>query len=100
MELSSIIEKLKTVSDGYAAKFGIDRTDDWFILKIQEELGELASAHLKLTQRARVGDKTQDELEKNLEDEIADVIALTLLFAEHKKIDVAQALNNKWFKYL
>ena len=45
----------KRVSDVYANKFGIKRDDDWFILKIQEELGELTAAHLKLTQRARIG---------------------------------------------
>jgi NTP pyrophosphatase (non-canonical NTP hydrolase) len=76
------------------------RDDDWYIIKIQEELGELSSAYLKLTQRARIGEKTTQELEKNLEDEIADVIAMTLLFAKNKNIDVEKALNDKWFCHL
>lgn len=100
MNLKEIEKNLVQVSDSYAEKFGINRDGDWFVLKIQEELGELSAAHLKLTQRARIGQSSMEELEKNLEDEIADVIALTILFARHKGIDVEEALKNKWFKHL
>lgn len=100
MNLIEISNKLSAVSDIYAEKFNIRRDDDWFILKIQEELGELSSAYLKLTQRARVGEQTTNELEKNLEDEIADIIAMTLLFAKNKNIDVEKTLINKWFCHL
>ena len=100
MDLKEISEQLGKVSDIYAEKFKIRRDDDWFILKIQEELGELSSVYLKLTQRARIGHDTPAELEKNLRDEIADVIAMTLLFAKHRDIDVEQALKEKWFRYL
>lgn len=100
MNLKAITERLSKVSDIYAAKFEIRRDDDWFILKIQEELGELSSAYLKLTQRARTAQQTQAELEKNLRDEFSDVIAMTLLFAKHKNIDVEQAIKEKWFQYL
>jgi NTP pyrophosphatase (non-canonical NTP hydrolase) len=100
MNLTQITQKLEQVSDVYARKFNIRRDDDWFILKIQEELGELTSAHLKLSKRARTADATRADLEKNLQDEVADVLALTLLYAKHKGIDVDQALQNKWFKYL
>lgn len=100
MNLNEISERLSKVIDIYAEKFSIRRDNDWFVLKIQEELGELSCAHLKLTQRARVGEASVEELEKNLRDEIADVIAMTLLFAKHKGIDVEKALEEKWFKYL
>ena len=100
MNLKEISEQLGKVSDIYSMKFNINRDDDWFILKIQEELGELTSAHLKLSNRARKGEATQAELESNLKDEVADVIALTLLYARHKNIDVEQAVKDKWFKYL
>lgn len=100
MELHEISDKLAKVSDIYAEKFGIRRDDDWFILKLQEELGELASVYLKLTQRARIGQDTPAELHKNLRDEVADVVAMTLLFARHHGIDVDQALKDKWFRHL
>lgn len=100
MEIKQVEKNLKTIIDGYAQKFDIKRDDDWYVLKIQEELGELTSTHLKLTSRGRMGQKSKAELEQNLKDEIADVIAMTILFAEHKGIDVEQALKDKWFKYL
>lgn len=100
MNLKEISDQLGKVSDIYSEKFKINRDNDWFILKIQEELGELTAAHLKLSQRARRGDITQAELESNLNDEVADVIALTLLYARHKNIDVERAIESKWFKYL
>ncbi len=100
MNLNEISERLGKVSDIYAEKFGIRRDDDWFVLKIQEELGELSAAYLKLTQRARVGQDSQTELDKNLRDEVADVVAMTLLFAKHRGIDVEQAIKDKWFRYL
>lgn len=100
MNISQISDKLSTVLEVYIEKYGIARSDDWFILKIQEELGELSSAHLKLTQRGRVSGESQNELNKNFQDEIADVLAMTLLFAKHKGIDVERAIKDKWFKYL
>lgn len=100
MNLKEISDQLGKVSDLYAQKFSIRRDEDWFVLKMQEELGELTAAHLKLTQRARLGTQTQAELEKNLQDEIADVLALTLLYAKFRGVDAEQALKNKWFKYL
>ena len=95
MNLIEITDQPTKVSDIYANKFYIRRDDDWFVLKIQEELGELSSAYLKLTQRARVGEDSAEVLNKNLEDEIADVIAMTLLFAKHRNIDVEQAVKDK-----
>tara|TARA_B110001454_G_C12723340_1_gene436787 strand:- start:6288 stop:6590 length:303 start_codon:yes stop_codon:yes gene_type:complete len=100
MNLKEISEQLGKVSDIYAQKFGIKRDNDWFLLKLQEEMGELSSAYLKLTQRARVGSETAADLEKNLRDEVADVMALTILFAKHRGIDVEQAIKDKWFQYL
>lgn len=100
MDLNEITNRLSKVSDIYADKFNIRRDDDWFVLKIQEELGELSAAHLKLTQRARIGENSQADLNKNLQDEIADVIAITLLFARHRGVDIQKAIEEKWFKYL
>ena len=100
MGLRERSEDLSRVSDMYAERFGIRRDDDWFLLKIQEELGELTSAYLKLTQRAKVGDQSRAALETNLKEEIADVIATTLLFAKQRGIDVERALEDKWLRYL
>ena len=100
MEFKEIKEKIIKVGHIYANKFNINMDDDWFVLKIQEEIGELTSAHLKLTGRARLDNQSKVELDKNFRDEIADVIAMTILFAHHKGIDVESALKQKWFKHI
>jgi NTP pyrophosphatase (non-canonical NTP hydrolase) len=38
--------------------------------------------------------------DENLRHEIADVVAMTLLFAKHRGIDVEQAIKDKWFQHL
>lgn len=100
MELNEISDKVAKICDIYLEKYNIQKSDDWFLLKIQEELGELTSVYLKLTQRGRTRNEEKAELEKNFQDEIADVFAFILLFARHKNINVQQALKTKWFKHL
>lgn len=100
MDTQEIESKLKTVFDVYTSKYGINPDSDYFLLKIQEELGELSAAHLKLTQRARLKEASQEQLEKNLREEIADVLAMTILFAKSKGLRMEDLLNEKWFKYL
>ncbi len=101
MEFNEISNSLKEVSDTYAARFEINRDPDWFVLKIQEEVGELVSAYLKLSKRGRIkNSETVETLQKNLRDEIADVLAMTILFAENQGVDVELAIQEKWFQYL
>ena len=44
---------VRRISDIYAGKYGIVRDDDWYLLKLQEELGELTAGHLRLSSRGR-----------------------------------------------
>jgi len=98
--MKKMIDNISKISDLYASRFGIERSSDWYLLKIQEEVGEMCSAYLKNTQRARVAGQSSDELKKNLEDEFADVLAMLLLFAKDQEIDPESAIKNKWYQYL
>lgn len=100
MEIKTLSDKLSKICDIYIEKYKIEKSQDWLLIKIQEELGELSSAYLKLTSRGRLGTQTQNEIETNLEEEIADVLAFVLLFARERGVDPEKALKNKWFKYL
>lgn len=100
MNINEVTSKLTTISDLYAKRFSVNRTDDWYLIKLQEELGELCAAFLKISNRGRTQNQSQEDLRKNLEDEFADVVAMTLLFAKSQDIDVEKALKGKWFKYL
>lgn len=73
MDIKDISKKVVKVSDGYSEACSINRDDDWYILKLQEELGELIQNYLSYTNRGRDRGKTQDEIKKEFADELADV---------------------------
>ena len=98
--LSELSDLVAEVSDTYAARNDIARDADWYLLKIQEELGELAAEYLKTTGRGRLKGAGPAAIRQALEDEAADVLAMLLLFARDNRIDLDAALERKWFQYL
>ncbi len=100
MTIAEITEKARAVADQYAKTFHITYTDDWFLLKLQEELGEMTRAYLVRTQRTRRKTESDDEAKQALAEEIADVFSYVLIFAERSGIDIEEAVTKKWFKYL
>ena len=74
MSLKALTEPVQEVCDLYAERCAIDRNDDWYLLKIQEELGELVQAHLNLTGRGRAKGLGQAELTMARADEAADLL--------------------------
>ncbi len=100
MTIQELTEKSDLVAQEYSTKFGIEYTDDWFLLKLQEELGELTRAHLMLSDRTRRKVSSEQEGKYALAEEIADVFAYTLLFAKRMNIDIEDAITKKWFVFL
>jgi NTP pyrophosphatase (non-canonical NTP hydrolase) len=98
--LDELTAKAERVSQIYAARCQIRRDDDWFALKLQEELGELVAEYLRASSRGRLGDLSKDTVRTALEDEAGDVFAQLLLFCHHNRIDLEAALERKWFRYL
>lgn len=99
MELDQLSEHLEDVSAGYASDNGIDRTPDWFVLKLQEEVGELTQAYLMMTGQGRAKGNTAADLRTGFESEIADVLAQVLLIARHHEVDIRAALEDKWLRW-
>ncbi len=97
--LAKISEEVEYISRIYTERFSITRNKDWYILKLQEEVGELTKAYLSLQKQSRIKDKSTLELRKDLADEIADVFSQTLLIARYHNIDIEKAVQNKWLKY-
>lgn len=95
MKLSELSEQVSRISDIYAAEHGIDRSGDWAILKLQEELGELTAEHLRMDGRARgAADPSA------LGDEAADVLGMLLIYCDRAGIDIEQAMQRKWLRWL
>lgn len=98
--LDELSEDVEAVSSRYARVCDIRRDEDWYLLKLQEELGELTAEALRLSGRGRREGLGDDEIRENLADEAADVLGGILLFARHHGIDLEAALERKWFRYL
>ena len=100
MDIKDITKKVVKVSDNYAKACKINRDDDWYVLKLQEELGELIQSYLSFTDRGRARGKSEKEIRKDFADELADVIGQVLLIAKKYGIDIEKALERKWYQYL
>lgn len=95
LTLSEVSDAAARISDIYAAKCGIARDDDWYMLKLQEELGELSQAHLRLSSRGR-----GEASEHDRADEAADVLCQVLLYCRRFGIDPDAAVRRKWLTWL
>ncbi|WP_417307516.1 hypothetical protein [Devosia sp.] len=98
--IQELSEKVGRVGDIYASRHGIERSTDWYLLKLSEELGELTAEHLRLSGRARPhADGTQGSREA-LESEAADLLGQLLLYCRAQQIDIEAAITRKWLRYL
>ncbi len=96
MDIKALTDEVEKVSILYTNKFDIKRDSDWFILKLQEELGELTQSYLMMIGQARKKDKSDEEIVEDFHKEIADVFSHLLLLAKHHKIDLEKEVEEKW----
>ena len=94
--LDTLQRNFDQASQAYCEANGIVRDTDWFILKLQEEVGELTQAWNKVSGRGRRHGEPTDDLRRNLEDEAADVLGHVFLLAEAQGLDLRAAIARKW----
>lgn len=94
--LSDLIRQFEDASAAYAGANDIDRDEDWFVLKLQEEVGELTQIWNKTRGRARRQGLSDEQLRMALANETADVLGHILLFARRNNVDLAAAVERKW----
>lgn len=82
------------VNDRYCETHGIQPSSDWYVLKLQEEVGEVAAAHL-----AAQGWHRHDGGIGDVGRELADVVCFSLLIARDRGIDIEGAIREKWAVY-
>ena len=99
-DFKTLTDPIQAVCDLYAERCDIRRDDDWYLLKIQEELGELVQAHLKLTGRGRTRGASEAELTRARADEAADLLCQVLLYCRRFDIDPDEAIQRKWLSWL
>lgn len=94
--LKQLASRFEEASQSYARANGIQRTDEWFLLKLQEELGELTQVWMKLTGRGRPKGRTPEELRIALEEEAVDLLGHILLLSHRYGFDIDAAIEHKW----
>lgn len=96
MDLRQLSEDVETLSRRYAEVYAFERDDAWYLLKLQEEVGELTQAFLMRAGQARAKGLSYAERDANFRAEIADVLCQLLLLARHHDVDVAAEVERKW----
>ncbi|EFH84243.1 pyrophosphatase [Ktedonobacter racemifer] len=99
MDLEQLSAAVEGVSQTYAERFNIERDTTWFVLKLQEEVGELTQAYLMLSGQARTKGKSPEEIQADFRKELADVFCQTLLLARHYDIDLEHEIEEKWLRW-
>ena len=99
--LKDITEKAKQVMMKYQEEYPDVKMDrDYLPFKLTEEWGECLQAYLMYTDRGRQKGKSKEEIKEMFSQEIADVFAYLLLFADAEGIDPVEAVTKKWLSFL
>ena len=96
MDVKHLAKEVEQVSQKYAETFNIERDATWFVLKLQEEVGELIQSYLMLSGKARAKGKSPEEIQSEFNKEVADVFCQTLLLARFYDIDLEKEIEEKW----
>ena len=97
MELKEMQEKISNILLSCLKRDNVTTSDDYFILKIGEEVGELMQAYLIHKKKCRpVKHKSEEESKKELAKELADVAGLVFATATHFDIDLEEEVVKKW----
>lgn len=94
--LQDLAARFELASAAYAETNGLHRDDDWFMLKLHEEVGELTQAYNRTTGRGRAKGRTAEEIRQDLADEAADVLGHVFLLAHRNGLDLSAAIERKW----
>lgn len=94
--LELLAQKFEIASGKYCQAYDIKRDDDWVLMKLQEEVGELFQAWLMHTGRGRDKGQTKQELKEMVASETADVLGMVLIFAATQNIDLNKYIEKKW----
>ncbi len=96
VDIAELSERLEKLSVRYGEVLGFDRNADWFLLKLQEEMGELTQAYLQHTGRARAKGLTADQIRAGFHQEFADVFCQLLLLARQHDVNLPAEIERKW----
>lgn len=81
----------------YQEKYKVEIDVGFAILKLTEEVGELAEAYLIYEKKSRPEKFVSEEEAKNkVAKEIADVVGVAIILASLLNVDLEKAIDKKW----
>lgn len=99
VHLDELATRIDAISARYAEIHGVRRSPEWALLKLTEEVGELAQAHLTATGQSKDRGLDPEEQRQEVAAELGDVIGMCLVFARQAGIDVEAAVAEKWLPH-
>ena len=99
MHLHELAERIEKISARYGRIHGVQRSPEWALLKLTEEVGELAQAHLTATGQSKDRGLDADQQQQKLAEELGDVIGMCLVYAQQQGIDAEAAVAGKWLPH-
>jgi len=94
MELNEAAEYCERGWNAYAMAHGIKRDDVFYLLKLQEELGELTRRFLELRKQESVGDA--GKLREKFAGDCASIVGNALILARHFAVDLETYIRTKF----
>jgi NTP pyrophosphatase (non-canonical NTP hydrolase) len=97
MEIKELEEKVTKKFLDNLKRDNIEVNDDYFILKLTEELGEFVQSYIIHKKKCRPAKYMDSEdSKKELSKELSDVLGLTLVIAKVLEIDLEETIIKKW----
>ena len=97
MELKELQKDVSEVFLNNLKRDGIENSDDYLLLKLTEEVGELIQAFLIHQKRCRKEKYiSEEESKKELSKELSDVAGLVFVISMVFNIDLEEAIIKKW----
>jgi NTP pyrophosphatase (non-canonical NTP hydrolase) len=101
MQFTLLCEKVLQVYDRYAEENDIPVKEDYAVLKLVEEVGELAQAVIIQRGMCRAEKRVTPKVAKAaVAAELSDILGLTILCADRLGVDLQGAIRDKWLQFL
>ena len=100
MILGVLSAQAMPVGQLYCKSYGIVPDEVFYLGKLNEGLGEVSAAVLKLSNRSRGANGPMADRAAKLADEMANLFGVLLMFAHSRSIDLGAAFQSKWGRYL
>lgn len=97
MDFKKLQKKIVQGAIKYSKKYNIQIDEDTALLKLYEEVGELARAILIHRKKCRPEKYVPEEISrKELAKELADVVGVAIVIAHLLGIDLEETIGKKW----